>query len=134
MRTHYLTTGVARRTDATIIAGLIAGCGVTDPDVAKLLTDRAEFIVDTDAGVLMGHVFLSEETHSTRYRSPGWLAFRFNSTAQAKACPAVSQQRLNPYSGKYNFMFTADETTHTEEVEEMAAALKRLNARNLYVV
>lgn len=130
MRSYYLTTGKARTFDATMIAAIIAAFGVTDAAVAADLSHRVNYRVDTDAGLMTGSIYLSEDTHSPRLRSHGWLHARFADVEKAKTVlPSGPVSRLNPYSGKYNFHFTGDDCA--SQFFFMVRELHSLNPRNL---
>lgn len=83
------------------IACGLAWANVTLDDMRRLQDEG--LTLDTIAGPAFFRFYPAERTGRTGYLNP-WLHVRFQDVDRAKNNPAVGQQRLNPYSGKYNFM------------------------------
>lgn len=135
---HYMRSRrAAEALDRLVVTGLILGFGLTDPATAAKLTNRATFSMETDAGTLRGTFYASDflDGRFARggYWSPAWVHFRFDDVERAKRSEAMRQGRLNPYSGKWNFMFSGVPDSQAVDVEYMADSIRRLNPRNFTV-
>lgn len=91
------------------------------------LEHGSEFTVETEAGTLHGVLFLCSRTSwNPRHWTPAWVHFRFDDVERAMHYAVTS--RLNRYSGKWNFHFTADrEKANGEDVARMVSEIKMLN-------
>lgn len=133
---HYIRSQRQRNDfDATLIAGL-ANALDCDPAV---LRDRTDFAVDTDGGTLRGTLYLcnhidSEWNGGRGFWSPGWVHFRFDDVNAAKEVVAFGN--LNPYSAKWNFMFSGKggHLTLAADVGYMVHAIKHIQPRNFRLI
>lgn len=82
------------------IACGLAWANLKITDLERIKTDG--IVLDTVAGRAFFRYYPAEQLNRVTFMS-GWLHVRFEDVVRAKSAPAVSQQRLNPYSGKYNF-------------------------------
>ncbi len=132
---HYIRTEKkAQEFDAVIMAGLISAFGIIWPELAANVAKGMDFVVTTDAGLLRGHFIPSNHLDGPwnggkGCYSPGWVHLRFDDVAQAKA--TVGYGSLNPYSGKWNFMFSnrGGVEALAADVGYMVHAIKALNPR-----
>jgi len=127
----YITKAEAKRlTSATaeIIAFAIPGEG--DPgDLRASLVAGDDFVFDTAAG--RARLRLNSDDLDTRSRRqlPPWIYIQFDDTAAAKAALGhAAGDRLNPYSGKWNWM-----DVDAQSMARMMSHLQRIGARNLRV-
>ena len=69
-----------------------------------------------------------------RTYSVGWVHFRFRDSARAKASSLYAgyDGRLNGYSGKWNWMFSAER--YEWEIPCMVDALRRLNPTGVAII
>lgn len=136
---HYMRSPKAASSlDRLVIAGLIAALGVTDANAALLFEDRMNFAFDTDAGTVRGTLYLCDHIEGRGVRgfySPGWVHFRFDDTDAAKAMlPHAFDDRLNGYSGKWNFMFSGVAHSQVPAVAHMTRELDALNPRDFRII
>jgi hypothetical protein len=82
------------------IACGLAWANLKIADLERIKTDG--IMLDTIAGPAFFRYYQAEQLNRVTFMS-GWLHVRFDDVARAKNVPAISQQRLNPFSGKYNF-------------------------------
>src|SRR5690348_16997918 len=82
------------------IACGLAWANLKIADLERIKTDG--IMLDTVAGPAFFRYYPAERLNRATFMS-GWLHVRFHDVARAKNVTAISQPRLNPFSGKYNF-------------------------------
>lgn len=82
------------------IACGLAWAGLKIADLNRLKTDGLK--LETAAGPAFFRYSPAEQVNRATIVY-GWLHVRFDDVARAKGAATVSRQRLNPFSGKYNF-------------------------------
>lgn len=83
-----------------IACGLSWACNAI-PDWNALAGDG--LTLETAAGPAFFHYIHAEQFNQARFGC-GWLHVRFSDVERAKRTPGIDLARLNPFSGKYNFM------------------------------
>ena len=131
MGSYYKSAKFERGVNARIITALIVGLGVTDPTQVEKLANRDNFRCDTDYCIMTGSFHRGYDV-SPRKATASWVHFRFDEPARACASDNFPDMfRLNPYSGKWNFM-TFDDIANSPEY--MASVLKKLNVRGILFI
>jgi hypothetical protein len=129
MRNAFTSKKASDAFTAQLTAVLIAGLGLTSPDVAEAIINGKRFVVNTDLGEMEGKFMQGSAYDPARPRtySVGWVHFRFRDAARAKASTLYVgvDGRLNGYSGKWNWMFSAER--YEWELPVMVEVLRRLN-------
>ena len=129
---HYLPNLKAvADLDNAVLAALIAGLGITDAGEAAAIKEGSTLMVATDAGVLRGCMYRSEPNrHRRGQHSPAWVHFRFETPEYAKSNPHLTiGDRLNTYSGKWNWHFCGLAEANTRTIESLVTSLRALNPR-----
>jgi hypothetical protein len=125
---NYITTATeATRFNKQLSAALAGALGLPKSAVVA----RESFQVDTDAGILRGCLCQGSRFKRGVY-SPAWVHFRFDDVDAAKRLlPHAWHDRLNGYSGKWNFDFFAPNAEgRAYLLEDMLRNIKGLNPRN----
>ena len=107
MKASALRTAVAdanERALAAIARGL-AWTSLTPEQLAALTSEEAGggLTLETTAGEAFFRYYPAEAINQHDYLS-GWLHVRFKDVARAVASSTLDHERLNRFSGKYNFM------------------------------
>lgn len=135
---HYIRTEKkALAFNALIVAGLISAFDIKWPELAENVAKGMDFVATTDAGILRGKFIPCDhlEGHWNGGKgcySPGWVHIRFDDTDAAKrVLPHTHADRLNGYSGKWNFMFSnkGGELVLAADVGNMVREIKAINPR-----
>ena len=129
---HYLPNLKAvEDLDNMVLASLIAGLGINSADEAVSIKAGATFMVATDAGVLRGCMYRSEPNRLRKgCHSPAWVHFRFEDVEFAKRNTMLTiGDRLNTYSGKWNWMFGGQAEGNRRMAESLFHSLRSLNPR-----
>jgi hypothetical protein len=123
----YLTKTEATARHADMLTAL---CGPACNHELRAAIARGEsFELQTKAGTLRGCAYAPERvTPNGRKWSAGWIHLRFDDVQRARLT-LPHDTRLNPYSGKWNWM-----ETHREEAMWLENALEFLRAEFLKTV
>lgn len=136
MRNVFTSKKASDTFTAQLLAAVFAGLGITSPDVAESIAKGKRFVVNTDLGEMEGRFDAGSSYAPERPRtySVGWVHFRFRDSARAKASSLYAgyDGRLNGYSGKWNWMFSAER--YEWEIPCMVDALRRLNPTGVAII
>lgn len=95
-----------------IVNALVNSLGASEDDRAAIANGET-FQFMSDAGLIKGHVCKANQI-SPRKWSVGWVHFRIQDLDKAKTVlPHAYDDRLNGYSGKWNFMFNGASRAET---------------------
>ena len=126
-----LTAKTSREWDSQIAAALIVALNLTTGEEAAAINEGRGFRFMTDAGIVEGHIIHGHPEFKTNRYLPGWVHFCFADPMRANSCSVLSiGNRLNPYSGKWNWMFTGE----TRELESMIYSLQCINPRGVEIL
>jgi len=117
-----------------LAAALIAAFGVTDMNIAAEIVEGRSFRVMTAYGLLTGKLLPGERSYdSTRKYRVGWVAFRFADPAFCVTFPSFpgGPDRLNKWSGKWNWMFSGD---NEYQVDYMVSSIRDLKPTGLITI
>lgn len=135
----YLNKSVSIVANSIVSSGLLVAIGITDAAEAERIIAGKAFKLNTLAGTLNGKLFPSEKSEAVAARrncyTQPWVAFSFDDVTMAREILGQDNTRLNRFSGKWNWMFNANQSVEylVQDVETMLDAMKCLNPHNVKV-